>query len=151
MHAASGRLQLDPDLVRKLGYLGGIAERTPIDNLNTAYSATHAAADLRSGYRINDALSIFGEVPNLFNKTYGEYPNASESVCPNYMAGQDGKLARRLAADPCYRQMFAATFAGAPINTETVTKALASFEPTLLLFDSLYDQFRCWHREAIPD
>jgi cytochrome c peroxidase len=58
------------------------------------------------------------------------------------MDGQDAELARRLAADPCYRRMFAAAFPDGRINTERVTMAIASFEQTLLSFDSPYDRFR---------
>jgi cytochrome c peroxidase len=58
------------------------------------------------------------------------------------MAGQDAELARRLAADSCYRQMFAAAFPDGHIDTERVTMAIASFEQTLLSFDSPYDLFR---------
>lgn len=57
------------------------------------------------------------------------------------MAGQDAELSRRFAADSCYLQMFAAAFPGQPIDTEAVTKALASFERTLLSFNSPYDHF----------
>lgn len=67
------------------------------------------------------------------------------------MAGQDAELARRLAADPCYRQMFAAAFPGHQIDTETVTKALATFERTLLSFNSPYDHFLRGESGAISE
>jgi iron complex outermembrane receptor protein len=41
-----------------------------VDNLNTVYADPYATVDLRSEYRISGALSVFGEVTNLFDKTY---------------------------------------------------------------------------------
>lgn len=67
------------------------------------------------------------------------------------MAGQDAELARRLAADSCYRRMFAAAFPNGRIDTERVTMAIASFEQTLLSFDSPYDRFRRGDRDTISD
>jgi cytochrome c peroxidase len=58
------------------------------------------------------------------------------------MMGQDAELARRLAADSCYRRMFAAAFPNGRIDTGRITMAIASFERTLLSFDSPYDRFR---------
>jgi cytochrome c peroxidase len=67
------------------------------------------------------------------------------------MAGQEGILADRLAADACYRRMFAAAFPREPekVSLETIAKAIATFERTLLSFDSPYDRFRRGDRNAI--
>ncbi len=69
------------------------------------------------------------------------------------MAGMDQELARRLAEDPCYRQMFLAAFpdTNGRIDTETMAKALASFERTLISYDAPYDRFRRGDRAAISD
>ena len=58
------------------------------------------------------------------------------------MAGQEAELARRLANDACYRQMFAQAFpeAGGRIDMDTVGMALAAFQRTLLAFDTPYDR-----------
>ena len=63
-----------------------IAEKTPIDNLNTVYSSPYAVVDLRSGYRINKALSIFGEVTNLFDKTYASSTLIVDQARPDQAA-----------------------------------------------------------------
>jgi cytochrome c peroxidase len=51
-------------------------------------------------------------------------------------------LAPRLAANPCYRKMFAAAFPekNGEISLATVTQALASFERRLVSFNSPYDK-----------
>ncbi len=59
--------------------------------------------------------------------------------------GMDGKMAvliERLNSDTCYQQMFAAAFPGAPINAANTIKAIASFERTMLSFDSPFDRYR---------
>jgi iron complex outermembrane receptor protein len=45
-------------------------EKTPVDNMNTLYAAPYALVDLRTEYRINDNFTVFGEVSNVFDKTY---------------------------------------------------------------------------------
>lgn len=67
------------------------------------------------------------------------------------MMGHDAELARRLAADSCYQQMFVAAFRDGQINTERVTMAIAAFERTLISFDSPYDRFRRGDIDAISD
>jgi len=58
------------------------------------------------------------------------------------MAGRTGEIARRLGADPCYRQMFAAAFpaSGEQITYANVTRALAAFEGSLVSRASPYDR-----------
>ncbi len=60
------------------------------------------------------------------------------------MAGREAELATRLARDDCYRTMFRQAFpeAGGRIAGDTVAKALASFERTLVSFGSDYDRGR---------
>ncbi len=60
------------------------------------------------------------------------------------MAGKEDELARRLSADDCYRQMFRAAFPNnnGRIDTDSVGKALASFERSLISYDAPYDRFR---------
>ncbi|WP_336813055.1 TonB-dependent receptor family protein [Bosea sp. MMO-172] len=45
-------------------------EKTPVDNMNTLYADPYALVDLRTEYRINDSVTAFGEVSNVFDKTY---------------------------------------------------------------------------------
>ncbi|MFT3940267.1 TonB-dependent receptor family protein [Rhodopseudomonas sp.] len=42
----------------------------PVDNMNTLYADPYAVVDLRSEYKFNKNLRVFGEITNLFNKTY---------------------------------------------------------------------------------
>ncbi len=78
-------------------------------------------------------------------------PFAGTHPVEKRMAGKDKELARRLAADSCYRRMFVAAFPERQgrIDMTDVTRALAAFERTLLSFDSPYDRFRRGHRDAI--
>jgi cytochrome c peroxidase len=69
------------------------------------------------------------------------------------MAGKEADIATRLAADDCYKLMFAAAFPDQQgrINVGTVGKALASFERSLVSYGSPYDKFRGGVVTAISD
>jgi iron complex outermembrane receptor protein len=47
-----------------------VPETTPADNMNTLWADPYAVVDLRSEYKINDYLSVYGEVTNLLDETY---------------------------------------------------------------------------------
>jgi len=70
------------------------------------------------------------------------------------MEGKEQELFARLKADAKYPAMFRAAFPeekGA-INLSTVTKAIASFERSLLSFDSPYDRYKYGHQpDAISE
>ncbi len=44
--------------------------KTPVDNMNTVYTDPFATVDLRANYDINDRVSVYGEVRNLFDTKY---------------------------------------------------------------------------------
>ena len=44
--------------------------RTPVDNMNTLFADPYAVVDLRAEYKLDKTFTIFGEITNLFNKTY---------------------------------------------------------------------------------
>ena len=69
-------------------------------------------------------------------------PLLGESPIEMGMKGQEAELARRLGANACYVKLFAAAFPErkAGISLTTVTQALATFERTLVSFDSPYDK-----------
>jgi cytochrome c peroxidase len=69
------------------------------------------------------------------------------------MAGKEDELARRLAADDCYRRMFREAFPEdkGRIDMKTVGKALASFERTLISYDAPYDKARRGDRSAMSE
>lgn len=65
------------------------------------------------------------------------------------MAGKESLLFARLKADPVYRRLFEAAFPeetrsgeSSLYSVRTITQALASFQRTLLSFDSPYDRYK---------
>ncbi|WCT73978.1 cytochrome c peroxidase [Sphingomonas naphthae] len=74
-------------------------------------------------------------------------PMFGEAPVEMGMKGAEAKLAARLGRDPCYVKMFAAAFPdrGGRIETETVTRALAAFQRTMVSRASPYD------RGAMPE
>lgn len=60
------------------------------------------------------------------------------------LAGKENLLVARLTADARYQQMFRDAFPGQaqPITLGNITKAIASFERTLISFSSPYDRYR---------
>jgi cytochrome c peroxidase len=68
------------------------------------------------------------------------------------LSGKERVLLARLASDERYQQMFREAFPdeSAPITVANVTKAIASFERTLISYSSPYDRYRYGHeRDAI--
>lgn len=64
------------------------------------------------------------------------------------LSGKEKILIARLANDPRYPAMFRAAFPNDPnpITLGNVTKAIASFERTMISFDSPYDRYRYGHQ-----
>lgn len=60
------------------------------------------------------------------------------------LAGKEGEMIRRLAADPIYRKLFAEAFpeAQGEISLATVVRALAAFQRALISLRSPYDRYR---------
>lgn len=60
------------------------------------------------------------------------------------MAGREEEILNFLANDADYKQMFAAAFQDepSPINLSNLAKAIASFERSLISFNSPYDRYR---------
>ena len=52
------------------GSLKWVPDKTPVDNMNTLWADPYTVIDLRTEYRINDNVSLFGEVTNLFDEKY---------------------------------------------------------------------------------
>jgi cytochrome c peroxidase len=59
------------------------------------------------------------------------------------LAGKDAELLSRLESEPVYTDLFPKAFPGAepPISLDTITKALAAFERTIISYRSPYDRF----------
>jgi cytochrome c peroxidase len=91
--------------------------------------------------------------PNLFNGAFGHPFGALEeqALIPMFgenpvelgLAGREEELFDRLRADPRYQRLFAEAFADEQdgFNLSTITRAIASFERTLISGNSAYDRF----------
>lgn len=44
--------------------------KTPVDNMNTLYADPYATVAVRGDYTLTEGVSVFGEVRNLFDKTF---------------------------------------------------------------------------------
>ena len=68
------------------------------------------------------------------------------------MKGQEGEIVRRLSGNACYRKLFRAAFPKEKgrIDMGGVTQALASFQRTMVSFDSGWDRARAG-RATLPD
>lgn len=67
--------------------------KTPVDNMNTLYNDPYAVVGLRTGYQVSDSLRLFGEVRNLFDKTYASSTLVVDQAQPTqavYLPG-DGR------------------------------------------------------------
>ncbi len=64
------------------------------------------------------------------------------------MVGKEEQMIQWMQSDPKYRQMFAEAFSEKqPVNISNLTKALASFQRSLVSFNSPYDRYR-YQRET---
>jgi len=109
--------------------LGSTGERHPRSAMslaNVAYNATLTWSDPGLQRLEEQALiPMFGEHPVELG-----------------LAGRENELLERLRADASLRALFAAAFPGdaAPLAVANVTRAIASFERTLISGDSPYDR-----------
>lgn len=67
---------------------------------------------------------------------------------PHEMDLDPEEAARRLNADPGYSTQFQLAF-GEPASAETIARAIAAFERTLLFGDAPYDRFEAGNRQAL--
>lgn len=111
------------------GVDGSPGRRSPLPLANVAYLSPLTLADPAL-----TKLETQAKVP-----LFGDHPVEMG------MAGHTADLERRLAGQACYQRLFAAAFppTGSPAGTislDTILKALAAFERTLLSFDAPYDR-----------
>lgn len=122
--------------LQKLGFASGVAThagahgepglRAPMPLANVAYLPSYTWANPQlTTLEKQMLIPMFGDQPVELG-----------------MGGQEKALFARLSGDPCYARLFRAAFpeAKGAITLSTVTKAIASFERTLLSFDSPYDR-----------
>jgi cytochrome c peroxidase len=111
-----------------LGSTGQFHPRGPMSLVNVAYSPSLTWANPNVRKLEDQALvPMFGEDPVELG-----------------MTGKEELLAQRLEADPVYQRLFRAAFPGDidPFTVGNVTKAIASFERTILSGNSPYDRYR---------
>ncbi len=61
-------------------------EKTPVDNMNTLYADPYAVVDLRTQYRLNDSVTLFGEVTNVFDEKYASSTLIVDQARPDQAA-----------------------------------------------------------------
>ena len=113
---------------RAVGSTGEPHPRGAMSLANVAYAATLTWADSRLT-RLEDQARI---------------PMFNEHPVELGLSGHEDDLLSRLRADPDYPGMFAAAFpedGGEPVSVTNVTRAIASFERTIVSGDSPYDRY----------
>jgi cytochrome c peroxidase len=113
---------------RGLGSTGQLHPRGPMSLVNVAYSPvlTWANPNIRS-LETQALVPIFGDEPVELG-----------------LSGMESILLNRLKTQTLYRHLFAAAYPDQayPFTVANVTKAIASFERTILSGDSPYDRYR---------
>lgn len=110
------------------GSTGQSHPRGPMSLVNVAYSPALTWANPNMRQLENQALvPMFGDDPVELG-----------------MSGKEEVLLERLRSDPVYQKLFAAAYRNQafPFSLGNVTKAIASFERTILSGDSPYDRYR---------
>ena len=122
------RLAFSDGKARAVGVTGEVHPRGSMALANIAYSPVLTWANPTQRRLETQALvPMFGEDPVELG-----------------LSGKEQQMLARLRAEPRYPAMFAAAFPGdaAPISLASVTRAIASFERTLLSGRSPYDLYR---------
>ena len=86
-----------------------------------------------------------GRKPNLEAQALGPIESAGEMNMPL------DELTKRLSAINGYLPMFDKAYPGEGITKETIGKAIASFERTVVSSDAPFDQWRKGHKKAISE
>lgn len=68
------------------GAVRWLPSKTPVDNMNTLYADPYVVVDLRTQYRINEQVSLFAEVTNVFDETYAASTLVVDQAQPNQAA-----------------------------------------------------------------
>ena len=68
------------------GALRWLPSKTPVDNMNTLYADPYAVVDLRTQYSINEHVSFFAEVTNVFDEAYAASTLVVHQAQPNQAA-----------------------------------------------------------------
>jgi len=68
------------------GAVRWLPARTPVDNANTLHANPYAVVDLRTQYRVNEHVSFFAEVTNVFDETYAASTLVVDQARPDQAA-----------------------------------------------------------------
>lgn len=87
VHLINAMLQVKPTESWTIqGATRWVPAKTPVDNANTLYADPYAVFDLRTEYQVNKEFLVFGEVTNLFNKTYASSTLVIDQARPDQAA-----------------------------------------------------------------
>jgi len=107
------------------GSTGELGGHNAMSLANVAYSSTQTWASLVTELEDQALVPMFGTAPVELG-----------------LAGKQAELLERLRAEPSYATLFPAAFADPePFTIDNVTRAIASFERTLVSGDSRFDRF----------
>jgi cytochrome c peroxidase len=129
------RLAFTDGRARGLGSTGQMHPRGAMSLVNVGYAVTLTWANPSVRQLERQALvPMFGEDPVELG-----------------LAGMEAAMLDRLRADARYPAMFRAAFPGAgdPVNLDNITKALASFQRSILSANSPYDRYQRGERSAL--
>lgn len=121
--------------VKGVGSTGELHPRNSMSLTNVAYAATLAWANpLLIDLESQALLPMFGERPVELG-----------------LAGREEELLDRLAADARYRRMFHEAFPAAadPFSIVSITRAIASFQRTLISGNSPFDRYQFGDDDAL--
>ena len=86
-HLVTAVLQYQPAAAWRLqGIMRWSPDKTPVDNMNTLYADPYVVVDLRTEYRIDKTFTVFGEITNLFDKTYASSTLIVDQARPDQAA-----------------------------------------------------------------
>jgi cytochrome c peroxidase len=110
---------------RALGSTGQAHARSSMSLTNVAFNASYGWADPKTRtLEAQMAVPMFNEHPIEMG-----------------IKGNQTAIVAKLAADPAELQLFGDAFPGQPITLETIVKAIASFERTIISADSPLDRY----------
>jgi len=126
------KLAFTDGLARSLGSTGEQHPRSSMSLVNVAFTPSLTWADPNLDTLEAQALTpMFGDHPVELG-----------------LKGMETELIERIAQEPLYQRLFADAFPQDSISLQTVTRALAAFQRSLVSFRSPYDRYRYQREEG---
>ncbi len=63
-----------------------VPDKTPVDNMNTLWADPYVVVDLGTEYRINERVSVFGQITNVFDEKYASSTLIVDQATPDQAA-----------------------------------------------------------------